>query len=455
MVQLRRFLEGPNALPVLFALYALPRALLLLVPVEPTSDAEFYFSRARELAAGLGYGEKGLPTAYWPPGWPLTLGALFKVFGGSVLVGQLFNLAASMGTAWLTLDLGRRLFGSELAGRVALLLLALYPNHAAYVPLLLTETFYASLLLLGVWLLAARRTTGGRVAAGLVFGAASLVKAQSVVAVGLALAVIELEGGGGRSGRGGAKAPFLRSLGHYLARLAPRVAIVAGIALAVTFVWTWRNYRVLGEPVWISTNGGYTLLSGNNPSARGGFTPDDPLMASLPFDTARQIEIDREAKRRAVQWIRKNPVAFVKLLPLKAFRLWAPDGEASWGYELGSPAYAGRASVFRAVKLANQAYYVLLLAGFALAGALIGRGLWRWWRGGRKGDRPPWLALLPYAMVLYPTGIALLFSGQSRFHHPVMPFVAMECGWLCARLLASRSAGRAKARPAARASARA
>jgi len=49
--------------------------------------------------------------------------------------------------------------------------------------------------------------------------------------------------------------------------------------------------------------------------------------------------------------------------------------------------------------------------------------------------------------------IAMVFSGQSRFHYPAMPFVAMAAGWLLAdwliratalRELAPSSAGNAE-----------
>ena len=38
--------------------------------------------------------------------------------------------------------------------------------------------------------------------------------------------------------------------------------------------------------------------------------------------------------------------------------------------------------------------------------------------------------LLPYAIALYLSAIAVVFSGQSRFHFPVMPLVAMSCAML-------------------------
>ena len=78
------------------------------------------------------------------------------------------------------------------------------------------------------------------------------------------------------------------------------------------------------------------------------------------------------------------------------------------------------------VRIANQAFYIALLSLFAIAAVVLvrrrrqaGRRLIDWW-------------VLPYGIALYPSLIALVFSGQSRFHYPVMPFVCMTCGWLLA-----------------------
>ena len=42
--------------------------------------------------------------------------------------------------------------------------------------------------------------------------------------------------------------------------------LLLGMATVLTLApWAWRNARVLGEPVWTTTHGGYTLALANNP----------------------------------------------------------------------------------------------------------------------------------------------------------------------------------------------
>ena len=410
------FAGSSGALWLLALLFLLPRAAVLLIEVTPTSDADFYYTRAIQLAEGRGYlSIWGLPTAYWPPGWPMVLSLLFRLTGPSLVALGLFNLMSSAVAGWLALDLGRRIYGSELAGRAGLLLLALYPNSIGYVPLALTEVFYTALLLAGCWLLVASGPRWRLIAAGAVFGVATLVKAQSLVVVPLVLGIALLSEA---------------SVWRRLPGIAARGVLVLAIAMLTVLPWSLRNQEQLGSFVTVSTNGGITLLTGNNDSANGGVTPDDPVAkAHYARNDLTEVESDEEAKRLALAWIADHPLAFVRLAPLKLARLWVPDGEAQWAYEKGYLHYTKHAGLFLAVRIANQLYYYALLLGMVLAAVLALRQ--------RLRSHERWIGwwLLPLGIAAYPSLIAMLFSGQPRFHFPAMPFVCMACGWLLAHWL--------------------
>ncbi len=405
------FATSRGALIALFALFAALRAAAILLDVTPTSDADWYYTRAAMLAEGLGYlGNNGLPTAYWPPGWPMAMSLAFRVLGTSVVTVGLFNLASAVLAGWLTYDLARRLFGSELGARAALLLLAVYPNSILYVPLALTEVFYTTLLLAGCWLLIARKGALRLVFAGLVFGIATLVKAQTLVVIPLICLIGLL-----RDGNVVRRTPGVVARG----------AFIIAVAAMVVAPWTIRNHNAMGAWIPVSTNGGITLLTGNNDSARGGFTPDDALVKALDARTGlSEMEYDAEASRLGKEWIKAHPAQFLKLMPMKLFRLWGPDGEGQWAYETGSPAWKAAPWAFTLLRVANQLWYFALLGLFGGAAVLMihqrrasGERVIDWW-------------LLPYGIALYPSAIAMVFSGQSRFHYPVMPFVCMAAGWV-------------------------
>lgn len=426
MARLDRALRSPTALFCAWGLLITLRVLMIALEVQPTSDARWYFSRASDLAAGLGYlNASGEPTAYWPPGWPMALGMAFRIAGASVWTVGLVNLSCAAASGWLILDLARKLApdGSdgELAGRCALLLYAIYPNAFAYVPLALTEVFYTFLLLLITWLLTVRRGTLGTVVAGLVLGFATLVKAQTLAVVPLILGIALL-----RQPQWWRHIP--RAVGHAIVLI-----VLAGVVVAP---WTMRNERLLGHRVVVSTNGGITLFTGNNDSARGDFTPEDPAVRALDARTdLDEVEWDALAGREGIAWIASNPGRFIGLMPLKAFRLWAPDGEGEWAYQGGYARYAEHVALFRSVRYANHLFYVMLLTGFAIFTVHSGWRRWRW-RPAGEGWAGWWL--LPCGIAAYPTAIALVFSGQSRFHFPVMPFMCIACGWLLADIMQAR-----------------
>ena len=80
------------------------------------------------------------------------LAVLFKLFGTSVVMAQLFNLACSLVIAWLTMDL-RDGFPLCRCRARRLVSTSCLPNSIGYVPLILTEVYYTMLLLAGCWLL--------------------------------------------------------------------------------------------------------------------------------------------------------------------------------------------------------------------------------------------------------------------------------------------------------------
>lgn len=392
---------------------ALRAALIFFVPIEMTSDASWYFNRAISIASGEGYSEAGYPTAYWPVGYPGFLGILFYLFGQDKLVGQIANLVMAAVSFLLQLELTRRIFRSEAAARLSVLLLTLYPNHAAYTSFILTEIYFTFLLLLGVYLYITRSHWLWVWICGIVFGLAALTKPQVVFLPGLLVLFHVFS----KERRDKLRHHFIKGFAIYL-------------AMAMVLVpWAVRNTMVFGEFVLISTNGGATLLTGNNPTASGGYEENDPLVAQRNFSVQDQVESDRHARKLATDWIRANPMRFVELIPLKIWHLWARNGEAEWAYQAGYQYYEQYRNAFRTVRWINQIFYALLLVGsFAAAFLLM-----------KHRDKVAWpWALIGYCLMIYLTLISIVFSGQPRFHFPVMPWVIMYAAWAAVMITAGQ-----------------
>lgn len=406
MVRAWRLIDHPLFVPGCVSLYLLLRLTLIFgLPLEQFSDARWYLARGMDFAADLGYSERGVPTAFWPVGYPGFLGLLFGVFGPKPLYAQLANAAFGAATLLLMLPLSRLAFGNERVGRMAILLLAIYPNNGAYAALLLTESFFTFFLVSGVYLVLCRRGRLALAVAGLVFGVAALTKPQilfiPVFLLGLRFLVASDEKGFVRFLRGG--------------------VLVYALMACVILPWSYRNYLVFGDVILVSTNGGVTLLTGNNPSADGGLKEFDPLVKKRRFSVADQVAADKRARQLALDWIRDNPNRFIELLPRKVWHLWAKDGESEWSYQAGYEHYDEYWYVFRGVRILNQAYYVMLILLFLASAPMV---LIR-----RRDVCWPWI-LVGYGLITYFTLISMVFSGQPRFHFPVMPWVLMYAAWV-------------------------
>ncbi|WP_395329494.1 glycosyl transferase [Novosphingobium sp. BL-8H] len=376
-LRLEWFATERSVLLAIWALYFALRVAVLLIEVAPTADAEWHYLRAASLAAGKGHldgADAGAGAAFWSPGWPAALGFAFAQFGTSPVTLGIFNLISALLVGLLTLVLGRRLFGSEGAARLGLLLLAIYPNAIGYVPLALAEVFYTLLLMAGCWAVVARENRWQLVGAGLIFGFATLVKAQTLALLPLLFAIDWLR---------------MKPMGKRLPKLLVDGLLVMAVAMLVALPWAVRNRAELGHWVAVSTNDAHS--------------PEAPVVTTP---------------------IAATPDRALPLTPAKVMPLWLSDGEAEQAYRAGAPGYARFESLYRAVRWGNQVYYGLLMAGFALAFAVM--------TARRLHDRIRWAGwwLLPYAVALYPTIICLAFPGQSRFHYPVMPFVCMAAGWV-------------------------
>ena len=385
----------PSALLLLVLLRVVP---VLLIEVVPASDMAWYYQRAVGIVQIGQYAEGGKPTAYWPVGYPGFMAGIFAIAGSSVRVAQVTNVALSLLAAVLLHAWCMRQFASRWVALWAVCLLAVYPNHVGYSLGLYSEPLFTALLL-GVCLLLRPGASAMRLlAAGVLAGLATLVKTQMLLLVPPLVVLLSLKAWHGQSLIDGLR----------------RALLVTLVMLATIAPWSWRNHVAMGAFIPVSANGGMSLLAGNNPAMTTSLLTDygdsSDLVKQVGFSAADQVAADRRARAAAWQWIRENPATFIGLMPKKLIRLWLPDGESEWALQMGYAGYDAHRTPIRALRFLNQAYYFLLLGAMLLA-------LRRWvdWR------RPE--TLVVPLLCVYFSAISMVFSGQSRYHAPLMPFI--------------------------------
>lgn len=434
--RLARLADRRWTMPALFALALGVRiGFMLAWPQTPFSDGEWYLTRAAELARGMGYQEAGHPTAFWPVGYPALLGGAIRLVGGGALASALINLASAAATLALILWFARAVGAGRVGAVVAGLFYALYPSPIVYAGAPLSEASSTAVAMAAFALLIAGRNRWPLLAAaGLLFGAGTLMRAQLMFFPAGALVALMLVDP------------------RFGWREAARAALVVHLVLAaVVLPWTIRNERVLGAPVLVSTNGGMSLYTGASEEATGDWYPWEHTAiwdrAGIPFSqrVERQVELDRRFKALATGWIAAHPLRWTALGFKKAALVWRKDTDAFWSME---ESYPDQARLWTAVTVADQLYYFALLALAVPALAMGLAGVAK-----RDGDwaRPALLGCMPAFITL----TAFAFTGQIRYHYSAMPFVIVAAGWTVSRLGAAvlnrrSGSGRPAASPTAR-----
>lgn len=375
---------------------------------QPTElrDPVLYMILAEHLAAGDGYrygfeADQGL-TAYYPPGYPLVLGAvvwLVRLLPGDVStfdVAVWLNVVLSVATVGLVFVLGRRLVGVRV-GLVAAALWALWPNLVFHSGVVLTETLFLFLLVAMLVLLLGDREAAHApglarlVAVGVLFGLVLLVRPVSAV-VGPVMAILWW--------RHGARAALWR------------LAVVGLATVAVLVPWSIRSTLVMEEPVALSLNFGDNLCLGHNPGATGGFGDLGAYCYTAEELRRPESETRRQAENtdRAMDYIADNPGTTLRRSVSKLRITLQNDADGLQAAEdFGARPLVGDATR-GLLRTAATGFYVVV-GLLALAGGVT-------WLRRDRGDRR--------ALFLLSAGAAQLLSplatfGDPRFKMPIYP----------------------------------
>ena len=281
-------------------------------------DPDNYLPLARSVASGDGFVLKGRATAYRPPLYPLMLAPLVSKWGKVSFVGiASLHLLLGAGTVWLT---ARAAQGSGLAkGRAlfAAFVVACDPVLVWQSRSVMTETPAAFLLALGFAGLC-RPGWRGTALGSAGFGLGALCRPSMLV--GTALTIV---------------AAALARPGSASQRLA-RAGLMAVSVMVVLSPWMIRNLVQIGEPVWTTTHGGYTLALANNPVYYREVLHGPPGRVwsgrdqwfwwdSVNRDTVGMSEpqADRFLRNRALRLALEQPADFGRAMLARLGHFWA------------------------------------------------------------------------------------------------------------------------------------
>ncbi len=365
------------------------------------------------IARGLAGPAHVYQNTWFPPGYPLFLALVYGLAGPLKLAAvRLVQAALSAATCWVTYVIGRRAFGT-VPGRVAALLLALYPGHVYMAWRLMAETLFTLLIALAVLGVqqalacdggasrAAGRALRAAAGAGAALGAATLVKSNLLLLVPLLVLWV-----------------VAATPGTPLRKLAPAAAMAASCGLLLLASPLANRLSPVQRAVWLPGNGGPTLWWSNNPLADGYFVDPANTAAGDAFIDRHGLESaaeardpvvrDRADRQLAWDWIRENPGAFAALAGRKLWNAFGP---------------LPRSELLSRQELAAlvQAFVYGALLPLMAAGLWLSRRRWR-------QAMPLYLAIGSYA------AMTVVFYGTPRFTLVVMPYLLTFAGLAAAEI---------------------
>jgi len=404
---------------------ALALRILWLSFVDPTpsSDGRAYYEIGYTLSQGFGYREDGNPnapfSACWPIGYPFFLSLIFRIFGDSIQIAKVVNLVLDMCNLLLVYWIAKEEFNSRIAGRLSILPLIAFPGQIAFLTLLYNEVFFTFLILLGValWILAKKNKLNFFIfMSALVFAAAVYTKPQAIL-IPAFLALVDY---------------FCLSI-HSEKRsfLVKKIIFMYIVIISALTPWTVRNYKLFSQFIFICTDGGPTLLIGNNPVSNGTFISPYKL-PSLGYDV-RQEKMFRDAKKQrpiskthtqqisgkiAINFIKNNPLLTIKRIPKKIYYLFIGDSHV---FNINTRSTSRNVSKFIYKNLKFfEIYYATFLwtaVGCILLLVII-----------KLFISKIYFSLYGLAIIACSAFVCSVFFGCGRYHGPLIPWFSMYIG---------------------------
>jgi 4-amino-4-deoxy-L-arabinose transferase-like glycosyltransferase len=366
------------------------------------SDAALYDEYARQC-----YGNKTfypdstqVYTNYiFNPGYVNYLLLHLRIFGSLSFV-NVFNILLNVLIVWEIFLLAKHFFDKKIA-LISVILYCLLPSNSLLVQAHLTEIPFLATVL-GAVCLVRRDKYCPLILAGILMAVANWIR--PVAALFLLPALLYM---------------FLHKfhIKNYLSLLLPLFAAVLSIGICAKSYSGYFTYQ--------ASTGGFNLIQGASDHADGGYGKEcyDEGNTGFIEDITRLTFKERDSiwKARSIEWIKKNPVRYLSLAPVKFARMWWGDDyldgflNGNQSFLSANPTFAQKMQRVLSGFLFSLTYYAIL---FCFVAALLGF---------RK--KLNWEHAILLVPLLLGTLMQMLIYGTQRYHHPYIPVILFFAAW--------------------------
>lgn len=381
-----------SVIALLFLAFSIRIAGIALSEHTLTSDEVDYLQLAESIRLTQSYALDSILTAYRPPGYPVFISGIMAVIPSVTLVLCIQALLETI-TCFLLYRLGKKVLNHS-AGMTAMSIWAILPSSVLMPGLLLSETFFTTLLvgILTCWTPTPRRIVSGAI----LLGIGILIKPQLVLLAALWI---------------------VWQLFNKQWKDAFTVVLLAGIIVAP---WIIRNNIVFEEPV-ITTNGGVNFWIGNNPEANGSYN----IPSVNPLNViSNEIERSNEGYTLGWDFIMAEPMKAALLTGKKIAFLWSSQhyllmlSQDGIDPDIPFRTQVKRLSPFSLIVL-NLPFLLMIVAGIA--------GFFFF-----PAEHASFRRLI-IALVLVWTALHSVYFGVARFSYPLYPLFALTASMVIHR----------------------
>jgi len=280
-------------------------------------DSEEYDRWASEIAEGNWLGSE---VFFQAPLYPYFLAAVYSFFGHSLDAVYLIQIIIALLGIYALYRAGRKIAG-EKVGLVAAALSAFYGIYVFYDVQLLKESLAVTLVCFLFWALVEARESNGLalwILAGVICGFLSLLRENMLLIVPFLLLLA------------------IRPRERFSVFILRCGVFILGIAIILVPV-AFRNWKVGGNFLPTTFQGGVNFYIGNNSRATGTYQPLSPGKQVPAYERTEPIrlaekemgrtlepyEVSNFWLRKSIDWAKKNPDDFLKLQAKKVGMFWS------------------------------------------------------------------------------------------------------------------------------------
>lgn len=374
---------------------------LAFVDTKPFSDFKYYYDLAVDIANGLSWGD-----TYTSVGYPIVLGGVFKLFGASLIKAKIFNLILAFISNICFLSILDKIDVSEKCRKIIFALFVFMPNNIFYNSILGTEILFTTILLIttNVYFSNVKYKYAY---IGILTGFNTMIK-PFFIAFAFAVLLVDL----------------LKE--RKLARALKNSLIVFVICMVVISPWIYRNTKLVGEPTYVSNNGGIVLyINNNSQNNRGRWMAaadvENSIVKTKEYENANMTQKNKMLADSAKKWIKSHPIQFIQLGFKRLFNTYFVGDDITYSTSGSSLSDYEKSKLYTITNNTRNVIFVpaiiyILLYSILILNAIIVRGT----------DMLNKFSIYSVVLFYMFTSVYFLTEGQGRYAFPEI-FIMIYC----------------------------